>query len=195
MRTLKSLIMMSLALALPAMAGEKGLDTIDIKPKLASFQTFSGVLDGSSPVYDRIYSTSVDGNCGAPTFDSLNDGMAFDIQCIEVTDTNPIEIVLDPALTGITDTVLTLYCDPFDPLAPSQNVVAFDDDDGMGTLSALSTADDIRLVPGREYWVVISTYGAGMVGAYTVQLSDNVFPCGGVAVEGATWGDLKGMYR
>ncbi len=44
MRTLKTLIMMSLALALPAMAGEKGLDTIDIKPKLASFQTFSGVL-------------------------------------------------------------------------------------------------------------------------------------------------------
>ena len=107
----------------------------------------------------------------------------------------PVEIIVDPTLTTISDTVLTLYCDPFDPMAPALNVVAYDDDDGMGTLSALTASDDIRLVPGREYWVVVSTYGAGMYGSFTVQLSDNAAPCGGVAVDGATWGDLKGMYR
>lgn len=195
MRTLKSLILMSLALALPALAQEKSLDAVNIKAGRSSFQTFSGTLDGNSPVYDRIYGTTADADCGAPVFDSLNNGMAFDIQCVEVIDTHPIAIVLDAGLTSLTDTVLTLYCDPFDPTAPSLNVVAFDDDDGTGTLSALSVSDDIRLVPGREYWVVVSTYGAGMLGGYTVQLGDNVFPCGGVAVQGATWGDLKGMYR
>lgn len=192
---LKSLIIMSLALALPAMAAEKALDTVNIKPGLAGFQTFSGTLDGNSPTYDRIYGTTVDANCGAPVFDSLNNGMAFDIQCVEVMDTNPIEIILAPGLTTISDTALTLYCEPFDPLAPALNVVAFDDDDGMATLSALSVSDDIRLVPGQPYWVVVSTYGAGMHGNYAVQLGDNVFPCGGVAIEGANWGDIKGMYR
>jgi len=195
MSILKSLIMVSLALALPAMAAEKALDAVNIKLGTTSFQTFSGTLDGSSPVYDRISSTAVDANCGAPAFDSLNDGMAFDIQCIEVMDTNPIEIILDPGLTSISDTVLTLYCDPFDPLAPSLNVVAFDDDDGVATLSALSVPDNIRLVPGLKYWVVVSTYGAGMYGNYTAQLSDNVFPCGGVANESTTWGGIKGLYR
>jgi hypothetical protein len=34
-----------------------------------------------------------------------------------------------------------------------------------------------------------------MYGNYTVQLSDNVFPCGGVASEGTTWGGIKGLYR
>lgn len=195
MSILKSFIMVSLALALPAMAAEKALDAANIKSGLTSFQTFSGTLDGSSPVYDRIYGTTVDAHCGAPVFDSVNDSMAFDIQCIEVMDANPIEIILDPGLTSISDTVLTLYCDPFDPLAPSLNVVAFDDDDGMATLSALSVPDNIRLVPGLKYWVVVSTYGAGMHGNYTAQLSDNVFPCGGVSSEATTWGDIKGLYR
>jgi hypothetical protein len=195
MSILKSLIMMSLALALPAAAAEKALDAKNIKSGVTSFQTFSGTLDGSSPIYDRIYGTTVDAACGAQVFDSLNDGMAFDIQCVEVMDTNPIAIILSSDLTTISDTALTLYCDPFDPLAPSLNVVAFDDDDGIATLSALSESDDIRLVPGLKYWVVVSTYGAGMYGNYTVQLSDNVFPCGGVASEGTTWGGIKGLYR
>lgn len=195
MQISKMVILASLALALPALAGEKALDAFDIKPRLTSFQVLAGTLDASSPTYDRIHGTAVNAACGAPALDSLNDGMAFDIFCIEVIDGAPVEIVIDPSQTNVADTVLTLYCDPFDPLAPSLNMVAFDDDDGVGTLSALSAADDIRLVPGREYWVVVSTYGAGMYGSFTVQLSDNAFPCGGVAVEGATWGDVKGLYR
>jgi len=77
-RTWKSLILMSLALALPAMAGEKSLDTVDIKAGPAGFQAISGTLDGSSPVHDRIYGTVADSDCGTPVFDSVNNGMAFD---------------------------------------------------------------------------------------------------------------------
>lgn len=184
-----------LAAAGSAAAGEKALDTVNIKAGPASFQVLAGVLDASSPTWDRIHTAAVDANCGAPALDSANDGMPFDIFCIEVSDTEPVQIVLDADLTSLTDTVLTLYCDPFDPAAPDRNVIAFDDDDGVGTRSALTAADDIRLVPGREYWVVVSTYGAGMYGTFRVQLGDNAFPCGGVAVDGATWGDVKGMYR
>ncbi|MBK7769455.1 MAG: hypothetical protein IPI48_02680 [bacterium] len=201
MRTLKMMCLFTamcvttMSLALPALAQEKSLDSVNIKPGKAGFQMLPGTFDASSPTYDRIYGNDVDAACGAPMLDSANNGMAFDIFCIEVTDSAPVEIIVDPTLTTISDTVLTLYCDPFDPMAPALNVVAYDDDDGMGTLSALTASDDIRLVPGREYWVVVSTYGAGMYGSFTVQLSDNAAPCGGVAVDGATWGDLKGMYR
>lgn len=201
MRTLKMMYLFmalcatTMGLAQPAVAQEKSLDSVDIKPGLAGFQMLPGALNALSPIYDRIYGSDVDVSCGAPAMDSANNGMAFDIFCIEVTDGEPVEIIVDPALTTISDTVLTLYCDPFDPMAPTLNVVAYDDDDGMGTLSALTASDDIRLVPGREYWVVVSTYGAGMYGSFTVHLSDNAAPCGGVAIDGATWGDLKGMYR
>ena len=200
MRALPLLFHLSLTVALSsaalaAPASEKALDPVDVKPRATSFQVLAGALDGSSPTYDRIYGTTVAGNCAAPVSDSMNDGMSFDLFCVEVIDGSAVEIIIDPALTGISDTVLTLYCDPFDPQAPAQNVVAFDDDDGVGTLSAIAASDDVRLVPGREYWVVVSTYGAGMYGGFTVQLGDNVLPCGGVAIEGATWGGVKGLYR
>lgn len=196
MRTLILSVLLSLSVAVPVLAGdEKSGNDLDIKPGTNSFQALIGLLDASSPTYDRIFATGVAADCGLATADSGNDGMALDIFCIEVSDGEPIEIIVDPAQTNIADTVLTLYCDPFDPLLPGQNVIAYDDDDGIGTLSALTSGDGIRLVPGREYWVVVSTYGAGMYGQFRVSLSDNAFPCGGVAVDGATWGDLKGMYR
>lgn len=195
---MRALILMSLAslmLALPAAAKEKALDAVDIKPRTTGFQPLAGTFSASSPTYDRIYGGAADAGCGAPAWDSLNDGTPYDIFCVEVTDTGPIEIIVDPAVTNIADTVLTLYCDPFDPLAPAANVVAFDDDDGVGTLSALSVSDDIHLVPGLSYWIVVSTYGAGMHGFFTVQLGDNILPCGGVGIEATSWGGLKGMYR
>jgi hypothetical protein len=182
-------------LAGPAAAGEKQPDKRDVAPDKAYTLSFSGSLTAVSGTYDRIYTGAVDASCGAPANDSMNDGMAFDMICIEVSDTQPIELIVDPATTFLTDTVLTLYCDPFDPGSPGDNVIAFDDDDGVSTLSAITAADDVRLTPGQEYWLVISTYGAGMYGDFAIQSSDNVFSCGDVPLERTTWGAVKGQFR
>ena len=163
----------------------------------ASFNPpFFGLLSDQSGTYDRIYNQgSVSTQCDAEALDSANDGMYFDLICLHVDDSNPIELIVDAEGTDIIDTVLTLYCSPFDPMHPEQNVVAFDDDSGVNTLSALTLSDNIVLTEGQEYWLVVSTYGAGMTGNFSIQRSSNVFDCGVVSDEDTSWGSVKGLYR
>ena len=182
-------------LTAPALAKENGPDTVNAEPDKSYSVSFAGVLDAGSGVYDRIYTAEMVPECGAPASDSVNDGMAFDMVCIEVSDQQPIAVIVDPATTNIADTVLTIYCDPFDPLHPEENVVAFDDDDGVSTLSAITEDDGLSLAPGQEYWLVISTYGAGMYGDFAIQTSDNVVGCGGLPLENSNWGTVKSLFR
>lgn len=182
------------------LAREKTPDVMNASAPTLAAASFNPALDGvlsfESGTYDRIYNQgNVNTECGAEALDSENDGMFYDMICLQVDDNNPIELVVDPQGTDITDTVLTLYCSPFDPTHPEQNVVAFDDDGGMGTLSAFTAADNITLTEGHEYWLVVSTYGAGMTGNYLIQRSSNVYDCGVVADEDASWGSVKGLYR
>jgi len=155
-----------------------------------------GLLSSQSGTYDRIYNQgAIDTQCGAEVLDSVNDGMYYDILCLQVDDNQPIELIVAAEGTDIIDTVLTLYCSPFDPLFPDQNVVAFDDDSGLNTLSAFTLSDNIVLSPGSEYWLVISTFGANMTGNYVIQPSGNVYDCGAVGDEDTSWGAVKGLYR
>jgi len=179
-----------------ATAREKTPDVTDAVAKAGLNPPTMGALTASSPTYDRIYSTGAPSTqCSTPTLDSANNGTYYDIYCLQTDDTNPIELILDVAGTTIIDAVMTLYCAPFDPMLPDQNVVAYDDDSGVATLSAITMANPVVLVPGQEYFLVISTYGAGMTGNYVIQKSGNVFDCGAVATHTADWGTLKGMYR
>ena len=66
------------------------------------------------------------------------------------------------------DTTITLYCDPFDPGNTLTNVVAYDDDDGVGTLSAFTAADGIALQPGNTYWLIMSTFSGGVTGDFQI---------------------------
>ncbi len=194
--TISMICILLITTAGSALAREKFPDTTNVTAKSSYTQMVGGALTSTSDTYDRIYTLgSVDAQCGAETFDSANDGMYYDVYCLQVDDNNPIELVLDGAGTDITDTVLTLYCDPFDQLNPSLNVIAFDDDSGEGTLSAITAAHNVRLVEGREYWLVISSYGANMMGNYLIQKSGNVYDCGVVGNETTTWGAVKGTYR
>ena len=121
--------------------------------------------------------------------------MYYDVICFQTDSYDPIELNLDINGTDLADAVLTIYCSPFDPLHPDQNVIAFDDDSGLGTLSAITLDMNVALIPSTEYWAVISTYGANMTGDYALQRSNNVFDCGIVTNDAASWGALKGMYR
>jgi hypothetical protein len=197
MRSTTSLLcILAILTAGSAQAYEKKPDFANAVPSKSLGQSVTGTLSASSATYDRIYNAGeVDAQCGAPALDSANNGMYFDVYCLQVDDHNPIELVLDATGTNLTDTVLTLYCTQFDPARPELNVVAFDDDGGQGTLSAFTAADNIRLFEGQEYWLVISSFGARMTGSYVLQKSSNVFDCGIVANQGSSWGSLKGMYR
>ena len=197
MRFTTSMLCIMLVLAAGTVqAMEKRPDMVNAAAKTSFNPPESGSLTAASGTYDRIYNLgAVATDCTGEAVDSANNGMYYDLYCLQVDDTNPIELILDANGTNIIDTVLTLYCSPFDPVQPELNVVAFDDDSGEGTLSALTAARNIALAPGQEYWLVISTFGANMTGDYVLQKSSNVFDCGAVANERATWGNIKGMYR
>lgn len=186
-----------LALAVgPAPAAEKMPDLVNVAAEPSWNPPVSGSLTTLSGVWDRIYNLGdVAPGCGAEALDSANDGMYYDLYCLQVDDNQPIELVLDANGTNIIDTVLALYCDPFNPEDPTAGLIAYDDDGGVGTLSAFSAADGIVLQPGSEYWLVISSYGAGMTGDYVVQASSNVYDCGSVSREATSWGTVKGLYR
>ena len=61
MRTLKMMCLFTamcvttISFALPALAQEKKLDSVNIKPGKAGFQMLPGTFNASSPTYDRIY--------------------------------------------------------------------------------------------------------------------------------------------
>jgi hypothetical protein len=188
-------LLLVLLMATVAMADEKIPDTDNALPSPAMRGTLSGSLTADSPTWNRIFGGSVSLECASQVIDSSSDGQYFEMFCIEVDSADPIEAIVDPALTNIGDTVMTLYCDPFDVADPMTNVVSYDDDGGEGLLSAFTVADGITLTPGNSYWLVLSTFSTGAMGDFGIQTSDNVVECGSVALERTTLDALKATYK
>jgi hypothetical protein len=85
----------------------------------------------------------------------------------------------------LSDTVITLYCDPFDPMDPLHNIVAYDDDGGDGLYSAFFDTDGATMTAGDPYWLVLSTFSAGDTGDYDICLEGNVTVGHGPGTPGA----------
>jgi len=181
--------------AFSAMAEEKVPDLMDSTSKVGFHSVLQGSLTPSSPTYNRAFGNEVSNECNAPLIDSANDGVYLEYFCVKSTDSNPIELVVEAAGTNIIDTVLTIYCMNFDPSDPLGNAIAFDDDGGEGTLSAIARSDGVVLTPEHVYWAVLSTYGANMTGNYLIQASPNLVTCDAVPTAGTSWGALKATYR
>jgi hypothetical protein len=178
-----------------AVAAEKPVTSRDAVMQDGSRIVLTGTLDSSSPVWNRGFN-NVDPpapNCDFPLSDS-SDGQYYEVFCLNVTDANAIEIIVDADATTIGDTHMTLYCDPFDPNTPLVNAVFSDDDDGDSLLSAFTLEDNLVLSPGSDYWLVLSTFSPGATGDFTINTSDNVALCGGVAAEGQSWSEIKALY-
>jgi len=178
-----------------ACAVEKAPDLLNVTAQAGFKSVLQGTLTASSPTYDRAFGDEVSLDCDAPLVDSANDGMHLEIFCIKSTDSNPVDLVVDAAGTNITDTVLTIYCVNFDPSDPLGNAIAFDDDGGEGTMSAITSDHGVILTPGLTYWAVLSTYGADMTGTYLIQASPNLVNCDAVPTANSSWGTLKATYR
>lgn len=178
-----------------ALAGEKAPDLRDSTTKAGFHSVLQGSLTESSPTFDRAFGHEVSADCNAPFIDSANDGVYLDFFCVKSTDSNPVELVVVSAGTNIIDTVLTLYCQDFDPSNPLGNGVAYDDDGGEGTMSAITREDGVVLTPDRTYWAVLTTYGASMTGSFLIQASPNLVTCDAVPAAASSWGTLKAIYR
>ena len=179
-----------------AMAADEKIQDKDYVFEGTSRIQITGTLDSSSPTWNRAFGS------GAPSLDCIfgltdsgNDGQSFDQICITTTDDNPIEIVVDGNATVIGDTTLHIYCDIFDPNSPLDNCVYYDDDGGEGLYSAITLADNVFLPPGFEFWLVLSTFGAGDFGDFVIDTSDNVTLCGTVATEPTDWSSIKSLFR
>jgi len=122
------------------------------------------------PIYDRIFSTSVDPNCNAPSTNSILPigvpYLAFEI--FSATGENLVAAI-NPAGTDISDTVLSLYCDPFNPANPMANLVAYNDDFGS-LLSGFDGTEGAFMQAGVSYFLVVSLFSPGDIGGGNFQL-------------------------
>lgn len=198
MKLANVLLIALMLVATVALAGEKVADTQNALPNYSTRGVITGSLTENSPTWNRIYGGSVSLDCASQVNDSSTDGQYFALFCITVSDDTPVEIIVDPAGTTLHDTVMALYCDPFDPADPSLNVVSYDDDGGDGLLSAFVAGDGITLTPGNQYFLVLSNFGVGDpddMGDFVINTSDNIMECGTVATDAGNWDSLKANYR
>jgi len=141
--------------------------------------TIDSVLDSNSPTWDRIFSPDVAPNCGADSTPSgKGQGVPYAAFQIFVSQQEDLEAVIDLGGTTVRDTVMAVYCDPFDPATPMARLVAYDDDSGPGQLeAAFIAADGVTLSPGppggppRIYYLVVSSFSPGDFGTFRVNLT------------------------
>ena len=172
----------------------KDFDKTDYIMNPATRIEIAGELTESSPTWHRWRPASYSElslDCMLNFTSDYTTEPKFDVYCFNVGDSEPVEFVVTDA--GF-DTVIYIYCDPFDPMDPTVNGVFMDDDDGAGLYSAIMATDGVTLTPETDYWFLICSYSSTM-GTFTVQTSENVVLCGGVPNEESTWGNVKSLYR
>jgi hypothetical protein len=139
--------------------------------------TIEGVFDSSSPTHDRRKSTpfSSASTCMTLSEDSYNDNVRY-AQYRIVPDSN---VLLKADITTSSesppDTLLALYCAPFDPEKPADNLVAMDDD-GNGFPNAGLTTRNIALYADVNYDLVVISYSGTLnaAGSYNLVLRNEL---------------------
>ena len=171
-------------------------DSRDGIPESSARIDIPGYLDSTDPLLDRwrpndYQAVSLD--CMLPMEYHYSSQPYYHEYCVMATDTQPIEIWTVYDLTDF-DTVLYLYCDPFDPANTTDNCVIFDDDDGEGLMSMFGVWDNLTLTPNIPYFLIICSYSGGYTGDYVIQTSENVMLCS-TPVERSDWSAIKTLYR
>ena len=145
-----------------AEALEKSLQTDrEFHPRGGVVETISGLVSIATPTWTRVFSTAdADPECGMTSLVSGFDPLPYVLTRIEATGTADVdlELAVIGAGTDIEDTTLAVYCAQFNPEDPQENLLAYDDDDGDGALSAFSASDGVTLTPGEIYVVVLSPF-------------------------------------
>jgi len=127
-----------------------------VVPQL-TFRTVNGNLTISSPTFTRP-NTAISAYYKTFTFQAPSTGLAT------------IEAI-NAVLSDGADTYLFLYQNSFNPLNPATNLIASDDDSGVGYLSLISSS----ITQGTTYVLVLSTYNSGSTGTFTLQSNFSIF--------------------
>ena len=159
-------------------------------------------LDVADPIYNRVAGGGVDLNCNLNLSVS---GVGTAVRYVAIPINSINGGLFSAEITDATfDTTMTLYCDPFDVSDPTANIVAYDDDDGEGALSAFLPLESITLNLLTRYWIVVSTFDNGVAGDFTLCIGggffivddadedgilDDVDPCFGDHTSGDSDGD------
>lgn len=140
--------------------------------------TITGTFDAGSLTWDRLKdSGSVVGtNCNGTAFDSYNDDVPYAQFMIRTTTNENLIAQANAGNTNI-DTLLLVYCYPFDPANPTNNLIAIDDDSGGHPHPAFTAADNISLLANTDYVLVVTAYSTypfqGPHGNFEINLSGN----------------------
>ena len=125
---------------------------------------FSGTLTANDPVFNRPLSgnppSSLSGVGTAVSYDVL----PFYVTVNDTYLAETLSATLSPGTAD--DTFIVLYQTAFNAATPLANAVIADDDTGTGSLSLFTKA----LTAGTQYYLVITTFSNGALGAYTGHL-------------------------
>ena len=191
-------ILLTLMIATVAFAADdpiKEPDNRDYVMDQPSRIVIADELTEASPTFHRWRPASYEDlglNCDLVMTSDYSADPHYDQHCFNVTTDAPVEFVVTDA--GF-DTVIYIYCDPFDANDATLNGVFMDDDDGAGLNSAIVVADGVTLTPGNDYWLVVCGYWSAQFGTYSISTSDNVALCGTVATDASTWSNVKGLFN
>ncbi len=185
----KTIAILTLSLscaALMAQVNEKDLPSVKDPNVIANLfnnraATTSGNITGG-PTYNRIFTGSVDPNCNATsTLSGIGVGVQYALIEVHSTTGENVVAAVNPAGTDIADTVLSLYCDPFNPADAQANLVAYNDD-ANGLLSAFDGSEGAFMQANTSYFLVLSLFSPGSIGGgqYQLDIGGNIVlgpPC------------------
>lgn len=142
----------------------------------------NGYFDSSSPTWARVLATTPQAGvtCSNPATSELsyNTNVRYtQYEIIPKVTQNFVGQVISS--DNYVDTMMALYCSPFDPDQPQENLLAMDDD-GNGYPYPGLTNRAIPLTAGNSYYLVVTSYsnynpnGAEPLdGGFTLELGDN----------------------
>lgn len=154
----------------PAAAGEKQPDGANYTITNRT-DTVAGNLTGS-PVFNRRWDVTLGLACNATSSDSASNGQSYQVFNFY----SPGGQLADIATVAgtLTDSYIFIYCNPFNPAAPDQNLVFADDDDGPDLMSAITPADGVQLTANTQYQLVVCGYSSSSLGTYTLNLGNDL---------------------
>ena len=153
-----------------------GMMLILLSPVSAiSKYTITGTFDNDSATWDRTKSTpaTTTPSCSTESEDSYNNNVSYDQFHIKSSVNTILQAIIAETSIPAIDTMMALYCAPFDPQQPGINLVAMDDD-GNGYPNAGLSSRDITLEGGKSYYLVVTNYSNYVLnGTYSLVLGDN----------------------
>lgn len=168
---IKTLIILTVSLS--SMAAEKDPDASEYRiPVTIQSDSTSGNLDGTGSTYNRIFTGDVSDTCSATSSLSGTGSNVF-YQVFELHSPSGQVADIEVVLTGLGDSVLSLYCN-FDPTLPQDMLSIYDDDGGAGLGSAITPADAFTLVANQSYFAVVASFGNGATGTFDLVLGGDL---------------------